>query len=148
MNNLLKYFRILLTILLMVFISIFMYKTIKSIIKIDAYGISYQLISICFIFFIFLVFTIKDIIKKEIINTNSWYNVLSCIALLIVLLIFLRVLYDPSFIVNVKEKLDIPYFKTYFFQYSITYIESHTLYINLLFILIMLYRHINLKSTK
>lgn len=148
MNNLLKYLRILLTIILAVFISLFMYKTIKSIIKIDSYGISYQLLSICIVFLIFIVFFIKDIVKKEKININTRYNILCCVALLVILLIFLRVLYDPSFIVNVKQKLNIPNFKYYFFQYSITYIESHTIYINLLFILLMIYRHINLKSTK
>lgn len=154
MNKFSKCLRILIIIALTVFISIFMFKTIRCVMKIEEYSISYQIVSLCIFFIAYLVLNIKDIIKNSKINNNTKYNVLSCIALLIISLLFIRALYDPSFLANVKNykvnrvvntgKL----YYSYFFQYNIMYIESNVLYIDLLFVLLILYRFVNKKSTK
>ncbi len=154
MNKFFKYLRILIVIALTVFISIFMFKTLRCIKKIEEYNISYQIISLCICFIIYIALNIKDLIKRDKINNNTRYNILSCVALLIISLLFIRALYDPSFLANVKNyrigrvvntgKI----YYNYFFQYNIMYIESNVIYIDLLLILLILYRYVNKKSTK
>lgn len=49
---------------------------------------------------ILLVVTIKDIIKKNSINKNNMYNLLSIGVFLIMNIVLLRAIYDPHFIYN------------------------------------------------
>lgn len=86
-----KNIRYILTLLLTTLITIY---TIKN----DITGQSYFIF--LSIYLLYIILNIKDIIKKNKINENKKYNQLQIISLLIMIFIFLRTLYDPSFLIN------------------------------------------------
>ncbi len=86
-----KIIRYILTLILTTLITIY---TIKN----DITGQSYFMF--LSIYLLYIILTIKDIIKKNKINENKKYNLLQIISLLIMIFIFLRTLYDPSFLIN------------------------------------------------
>jgi len=83
--------RYILTILLILLIAIF---TIKN----DIAGQNYVIF--LSIFLLYIILSIKDIIKKNKIDNNKKYNILQIIMILIMILVFIRTLYDPSFLIN------------------------------------------------
>ena len=137
---------------LTIFITIFMVKSFKAAIKLDFYTVSYHLISICILFITYLGLNIYDFIKNKSYLHNTKHNIISIVCITIILLLFIRVLYDQTFLANVSnfhsyysDRLD--YY--YYFELNIAYIESNTLYIDIVLGLLILYRFLNhKKSTK
>lgn len=152
MNKLLNYLKIALLLTLTIFITIFMFKSFRAAIKLDFYTVSYHLISICILFIAYLALNIYDFFKKKSYLYNTKHNIISIVCITIILLLFIRVLYDPTFLANVpnfnsyySDKID--YY--YYFELNIAYIESNTLYIDIILGLLIVYRFINYKkSTK
>lgn len=155
MNKTLHYIKLTLLLVLAFFLTIFMIKSIRTTIKIDEYSISYQLISICILFVGYVALTIYDIFKKKTYLYNKRHNIISIIGIATILLLFIRTLYDPSFLSNVSNLeshygIEFKhYYRYYFFELNIAFIESSTLYIDIVLSLLILYRFLNYKkSTK
>lgn len=154
MNKILHYTKITLLLILTFFLTIFMIKSFKAAIKLDEYSISYHLISISILFIIYLSLSIYDTFKKKDYLYNTKHNIISIIVIVIILLLFIRTLYDPSFLANVSNiksyyPIDVTEYCYYLFELNIAYIESNTLYIDILLGLLILYRFLNhKKSTK
>jgi len=116
-----------------------------------------------FIFFLYLiiygilvVLTIKDILSK---NNNDMYNFITIIGIGIMSFIFIRTIYDSSFILNNKEMLNkfisltgydsSGYILNYDFAYhNIYYLLQNIPYFILITILLIIYRTINLSHKK
>lgn len=83
-----------------------------------------------FLIAIFILLSIKDIKNKNIINNNKMYNFLCIMVFLIIIVVYIRALYDPHFFYNnsqlVKE-LD-----TYSYElYGVNYAQDDWYFINL-----------------
>lgn len=103
------------------------------------------------IYVLYILLNIKDIIKKNAINQNKKYNMLQIIVLLIMILIFARTLYDPTFIVNSQKnlvqlkKLGIEYLDEAQYQ-PIFYLSQNMIYFIGLILLLLIYRKINMEK--
>ena len=105
----------------------------------------------CFIYvallFIFIILNIKDYIKKNKIQYDNKYNLISIISLLMMLFILLRTLYDTNFIYNssnVKLLTGIENIEESLKYYNILYFYQNLWWFILLFGLLFLYRKINM----
>ena len=136
-----KIIRYILTLLLTTLITIY---TIKN----DITGQSYFIF--LSIYLIYIILNIKDIIKKNKINENKKYNLLQIISLLIMIFIFLRTLYDPSFLINSSKyanklkELGEGYLEEAKDQ-TILYLIQNIPYFIGLIILSLIYRKINME---
>ena len=136
-----KIIRYILTLLLTTLITIY---TIKN----DITGQSYFIF--LSIYLIYIILNIKDIIKKNTINENKKYNLLQIISLLIMIFIFLRTLYDPSFLINSSKyanklkELGEGYLEEAKDQ-TILYLIQNIPYFIGLIILSLIYRKINME---
>ena len=155
MNKTLHYIKLTLLLIFGFFLTIFMIKSFKvAFDKNINYSLSYHIISICILYVTYLVLDIYDTFKKRSYLYNTKHNIISIIAIVIILLLFIRTLYDPSFLSNVHNLKsyygDISnYYFYYLFELNIAYIESNTLYIDIILGLLIVYRFINYKkSTK
>lgn len=103
------------------------------------------------IYVLYILLNIKDIIKKNAINQNKKYNMLQIIVLLIMILIFVRTLYDPTFIVNSQKnlvqlkKIGIEYLDEVQYQ-PIFYLSQNMIYFIGLILLLLIYRKINMEK--
>lgn len=103
------------------------------------------------IYVLYILLNIKDIIKKNAINQNKKYNMLQIIVLLIMILIFARTLYDPTFIVNSQKnlvqlkKIGIEYLDEVQYQ-PIFYLSQNMIYFIGLILLLLIYRKINMEK--
>jgi hypothetical protein len=136
-----KIIRYILALLLTTLITIY---TIKN----DITGQSYFIF--LSIYLLYIILNIKDIIKKNKINENKKYNLLQIIMLSIMILVFLRTLYDPSFLINsskyvskIKE-LGKGYLEEAQDQ-TILYLLQNIPYFIGLLILSLIYRKINME---
>lgn len=136
-----KIIRYILTLILTTLITIY---TIKN----DITGQSYFIF--LSIYLLYIILNIKDIIKKNKINENRKYNLLQIISLLIMIFIFLRTLYDPSFLINsskyksILKELGEGYFEEAQEQ-TILYLLQNIPYFIGLLILSLIYRKINME---
>lgn len=136
-----KIIRYILTLILTTLITIY---TIKN----DITGQSYFIF--LSIYLLYIILNIKDIIKKNTINENKKYNILQIISLLIMIFIFLRTLYDPSFLINsskyksILKELGEGYFEEAQDQ-TILYLLQNIPYFIGLLILSLIYRKINME---
>ncbi|MGM9849854.1 MAG: hypothetical protein ACI31V_03035 [Bacilli bacterium] len=136
-----KIIRYILTLLLTTLITIY---TIKN----DITGQSYFIF--LSIYLLYIILNIKDIIKKNKIKDNKKYNLLQIISLLIMIFIFLRTLYDPSFLINsskyksVLKELGKGYLEEAQDQ-TILYLLQNIPYFIGLIILSLIYRKINME---
>ena len=137
-----KIIRYVLTLLLTTLITIY---TIKN----DITGQSYFIF--LSIYLLYIILNIKDIIKKNKINENKKYNLLQIISLLIMIFIFLRTLYDPSFLINSSKyanklkELGEGYLEEAKDQ-TILYLLQNMPYFIGLIILLLIYRKINMEK--
>ena len=103
------------------------------------------------IYVLYILLNIKDIIKKNAINQNKKYNMLQIIVLLIMIVIFARTLYDPTFIVNSQKnlvqlkKIGIEYLDEVQYQ-PIFYLSQNMIYFIGLILLLLIYRKINMEK--
>ena len=103
------------------------------------------------IYVIYILLNIKDINTKNAINQNKKYNMLQIIVLLIMILIFVRTLYDPTFIVNSQKnlvqlkKIGIEYLDEVQYQ-PIFYLSQNMIYFIGLILLLLIYRKINMEK--
>lgn len=136
-----KIIRYVLTLILTTLITIY---TIKN----DITGQSYFIF--LSIYLLYIILNIKDIIKKNKIKDNKKYNILQIISLLIMIFIFLRTLYDPSFLINSSKyanklkELGEGYLEEAQYQ-TILYLLQNIPYFIGLIILSLIYRKINME---
>ena len=136
-----KIIRYVLTLLLTTLITIY---TIKN----DITGQSYFIF--LSIYLLYIILNIKDIIKKNTINENKKYNILQIISLSIMIFVFIRTLYDPSFLINSSKyanklkELGEGYLEEAQEQ-TILYLLQNIPYFIGLLILSLIYRKINME---
>ena len=137
-----KIIRYILTLILTTLITIY---TIKN----DITGQSYFIF--LSIYLLYIILNIKDIIKKNKINENKKYNLLQIISLSIMIFVFIRTLYDPSFLINsskyksILKELGEGYFEEAQDQ-TILYLLQNIPYFIGLLILSLIYRKINMEK--
>ena len=136
-----KIIRYILTLILTTLITIY---TIKN----DITGQSYFIF--LSIYLLYIILNIKDIIKKNTINENKKYNILQIISLSIMIFVFIRTLYDPSFLINSSKyanklkELGEGYLEEAQEQ-TILYLLQNIPYFIGLLILSLIYRKINME---
>ena len=137
-----------LTVIKNILLAVLIYFLIKSFIVYGLYSIILP-----FILALFIVIHIKDLfIKKE----DDKYNILLILTLVIVNFVFIRVFYDPGFLSNAN--ITDTYAHTYLssiddLKYSlreqdIIYLTQNTIFFTILFILLLVYRALNLTKEK
>lgn len=133
--------RYILTLILTTLITIY---TIKNNITGQSYFVFLSM------YLLYIVLNIKDIIKKNKIDKDKKYNIIQIVMLLIMILIFLRTLYDPSFIYNsskyigILKELNQGYLEESRDQ-TILYLLQNIPYFIGLLILLLIYRKINME---
>ncbi|MBQ8892453.1 MAG: hypothetical protein IJ068_06305 [Bacilli bacterium] len=147
MNKFMHIIKIILIFLLVYFQIIFEYKF--------GYNINFFKITFIILEIMYIILTIKDLIKKENILKDKKYLILQIIVLIITNLIYIRCLYDKSFIYNNKTYyLElVNYFKMhnsneniYLKDINIYYLHQNFIYFNILFISLLIYHKVNLKE--
>ena len=130
---------ILLTLLIIKYITVFNdYVTLEYIIFLALFSLT-------------LIITIKDYIKKNKIQKDKTYQLISIISLTIISFIFVRTLYDKSFIYNSKEYVE-EYLKKnpteidFLKQYNVLYLYQNMIYFIILLSLKLIYRKINMEK--
>ena len=129
----------LLTLLIIKYISIFHnFVTIGYILFLTLYSLT-------------LIITIKDYIKKNKIQKDKTYILIQIITLTIITFIFLRTLYDNSFIYNSKQYvneflINHPNETDTLKQYNVLYLYQNTFYFIILLSLSLIYRKINIEK--
>ena len=107
------------------------------------------------LFIIYFILTFKDFIKKDNILNDRKYLILEIIILLIINFIFIRCLYDKSFIYNDKIKYYefLNYLKSINSMDSVNvkninifYLDQNIIYFNILYICLLIYRKINKRN--
>lgn len=102
------------------------------------------------IYLLYIILNVKDIIKKNQIDKKKKYNTIQILSLLIMIFIFIRTLYDPSFLINStkyleqikelgNEYLDSAQYQTIFYL-----LQNMPYFIGLL-ALLLIYRKINME---
>lgn len=104
------------------------------------------------LFSLTLIIIIKDYIKKDKIQKNKTYLIIQIITYSIISFIFIRALYDKSFIYNSKQHVE-EYLKIYpteidlLKQYNALYLYQNMIYFIILLTLSLIYRKINIEKT-
>ena len=102
------------------------------------------------IYSLYIILNIKDILKKNKINENKNYNILQIIVISIMTIIFIRTLYDTSFIINTStninklKELGNQYLEEASYQ-TIFYLLQNINYFIGLLVLLLIYRKINME---
>ena len=102
-----------------------------------------RLVSWSHIFYLLLlvilfITTIKDLLKRNTINQNKTYQIISILVFLITIFILYRTLYDKSLFFNIKE---------YKFEYySMEFLKQNLIYFNTMVIVLLIYRKLNNKK--
>lgn len=87
---------------------------------------------------ILFITTIKDLLKRNTINKNKTYQIISILVFLITIFILYRTLYAKSLFFNIKE---------YKFEYySMEFLKQNLIYFNTMFIVLLIYRKLNNKK--
>lgn len=103
-----------------------------------------------------IVLTLKDTIKKEIINKNNTYQIITIIVLVIMNIVLCRLLFDSNLFFNNKDFInEINDYSMLFYntkngldfnEYSIYYYCQNMIYFNVMLLLLFIYRNINLRT--
>lgn len=96
--------------------------------------------------------TVKDIIKKNKINNSKIYHILSILIFLTMNIILFRVLFDSHFFFNNVDLINkyenyskvVGGYATNFSEYAKWYLKQNMIYFNVMFVLMFIYRRINL----
>lgn len=102
-----------------------------------------RLVSWSHIFYLLLLIilfitTIKDLLKRNTINKNKTYQIISILVFLITIFILYRTLYDKSLFFNIKE---------YKFEYySMEFLKQNLIYFNVMLVVLLIYRKLNNKK--
>lgn len=94
-----------------------------------------------FLLIIIVSVTIKDYIKSNVLNKSIVYNIIFILIFLIMGVILIRTLFDNNLFFN-KYLGD--NFST-FIEFRMLYLKQNMIYFNMMFILVCIYRKINLK---
>lgn len=88
---------------------------------------------------ILFITTIKDILKRNTINKNKTYQIISILVFIITIFILYRTLYDKSLFFNIKEY-------EYFEYYSMEFLKQNLIYFNVMLVVLLIYRKLNNKK--
>ncbi len=148
MNKILNIFRILLFIILLILnICCIFFKTGL---------VSCEHAIYLFIMCIILFAMIKDIIKKNIINNNKTYHVISILIFLVMGVVLFRTMFDYRFFFNNTDliseyekisKISGSYAGN-FSAYAKLYLKQNMIYFNGMLVLLFIYRKINLSNNR
>ena len=148
MNKVLKFFRYSFLILLVILVSIYIYKFYIKF-SFSKTGIEFRLNVVIMLISLFLLFVmnILDLFLKKFKVINSFkYNLITIIGLIPLNIIFLRILFDKTIITNVKTNIIT---EELLLGEGHSYIEYNSYIIIIIIFLLILYRFINTrKSTK
>ena len=139
MTRIIKY---ILTLILTILITLY---TIKN----GMIGLNYFIF--LSIYLLYIILTLKDIIKRNSIDNNKNYNILQIIVAAIMLIVFIRTIYDPSFLINsqkyssILKELGPEYLDEAIFQ-ATQYLLQNMIYFIGLLILLLIYRKINMEK--
>ena len=102
-----------------------------------------RLVSWSHIFYLLLLIilfitTIKDLLKKNTINQNKTYQIISILVFIITIIILFRTLFDKLLLFNIKENE--------FEYYSMDFLKQNMIYFNTMFIVLLIYRNFNNKK--
>lgn len=105
-----------------------------------------------FLLFIIMFLIIKDIIKKRLYNNDKTYQIISILIFLIMIIILFRAMFDSNFFFNnidliseYEKYSDISgSYAQNFSMYAKLYLKQNMIYFNGMFILLIIYRKINL----
>lgn len=102
-----------------------------------------RLVSWSHIFYLLLLIilfitTIKDLLKKNTINQNKTYQIISILVFIIIIFILYRTLYDKSLFFNIKE--------SEYEYYSMEFLKQNLIYFNTMIITLLIYRKLNNKK--
>ena len=87
---------------------------------------------------VFFATTIKDLLKKNTINQNKTYQIISILVFIITIFILFRTLFDKLLLFNIKENE--------FEYYSMEFLKQNLIYFNTMFIVLLIYRKLNNKK--
>jgi len=124
----------------------------------DNYLINYAHILYLFLLLIIIILSIKDLIKKNLINKSHTYNIVCILVYLIISFILIRAMYDSHIICN-DTKLINEYLRINNLIYNRSntgafleirgfYLQQNFIYFNIMLILLLVFRKINLKNKK
>lgn len=88
---------------------------------------------------ILFITTIKDLLKRNTINKNKTYQIISILVFIITIFILYRTLYDKSLFFNIKEY-------EYFEYYSMEFLKQNLIYFNVMLVVLLIYRKLNNKK--
>ena len=102
-----------------------------------------RLVSWSHIFYLLLLIilfatTIKDLLKKNTINQNKTYQIISILVFIITIFILFRTLFDKLLLFNIKENE--------FEYYSMDFLKQNMIYFNTMLITLLIYRKLNNKK--
>ena len=81
---------------------------------------------------------IKDLLKKNTINQNKTYQIISILVFIITIFILFRTLFDKLLLFNIKENE--------FEYYSMDFLKQNMIYFNTMLITLLIYRKLNNKK--
>ena len=87
---------------------------------------------------VFFATTIKDLLKKNTINQNKTYQIISILVFIITIFILFRTLFDKLLLFNIKENE--------FEYYSMDFLKQNMIYFNTMLITLLIYRKLNNKK--
>ena len=102
-----------------------------------------RLVSWSHIFYLLLLIilfitTIKDLLKRNTINQNETYQIISILVFIITIFILFRTLFDKLLLFNIKENE--------FEYYSMDFLKQNMIYFNTMLISLLIYRKLNNKK--
>ena len=102
-----------------------------------------RLVSWSHIFYLLLLIilfitTIKDLLKRNTINQNKTYQIISILVFIITIFILFRTLFDKLLLFNIKENE--------FEYYSMDFLKQNMIYFNTMLITLLIYRKLNNKK--
>lgn len=102
-----------------------------------------RLVSWSHIFYLLLLITlfittIKDLLKKNTINQNKTYQIISILVFLIIIVILYRISFDKTMFYN--KYID------YYREFAMEDLKQNLIYFNTMFIVLLIYRKLNNKK--
>ena len=102
-----------------------------------------RLVSWSHIFYLLLLIilfitTVKDLLKKNTINQNKTYQIISILVFLITIVILYRISYDKTMFYN--KYID------YYREFAMEDLKQNLIYFNTMFIVLLIYRKLNNKK--
>lgn len=145
MNKFFKIFKHALLIALTIIVILFI-KKYKFDITRRPYVFSWREVVLLGLFIIYLAFDIYDLIKFKKDNRSTMYYIVNSLALLTMISVFGRCVFDPSIIANMKNLSKSMMYHCSMYGFELMYFFHH--YFEALIILLLVYRFSCKKSTK